>query len=69
MLPKDLNMMPKTDQEIISNTNLRVWSEACLNNLEISKIYGPDGIPPRLLKEYSIQRKSHQASVVYSTSL
>ena len=34
-----------------------------LNNLDTSKAYGPDGIPPRLLKEYSKEISSSLCSL------
>ncbi|CAB3993580.1 Hypothetical predicted protein [Paramuricea clavata] len=49
----NLNMTPKTDQEISQIQISEYEVEQCLNNLDTSKAYGPDGIPPRLLKECS----------------
>jgi hypothetical protein len=46
-------MTPKTDQEISQIQILEYEVEQCLNNLDTSKAYGPDGIPPCLLKECS----------------
>ena len=62
----NLNMTPKTDQEISQIQISEYEVEQYLNNLDTSKAYGPDGIPPRLLKD--VQKKSHQASVVYLTN-
>jgi hypothetical protein len=49
----DLIMSSKTDQELSQIQISEYEVEQCLNNLDTSKAYGPDGIPPRLLKECS----------------
>ncbi len=49
----DLNTSSKTDQELSQIQISEYEVEQCLNNLDTSKAYGPDGIPPRLLKECS----------------
>ena len=46
-------MTPKTDQEISQIQISEYEVEQRLNNLDTSKAYGPDGIPPRSLKECS----------------
>ena len=43
-------MNPKTCEEISSIEISECEVERYLNNLDTSKAYGPDGIPPRLLK-------------------
>ena len=49
----NLNMTPKTE-EIISDIQISQNEvEQSLNHLDTTKAYGQDGIPPRLLKEFS----------------
>ncbi|CAB3996877.1 Hypothetical predicted protein [Paramuricea clavata] len=49
----NLNMTPKT-YEIISDIQISQNEvEQYLNHLDTTKAYGPDGIPPRLMKELS----------------
>ena len=64
----DLNMTPKTDQEISQIKISEYEVEQCLNNLDTSKAYGPYGIPPCLLKECS-KEISPSLSSLFNKSL
>ena len=56
-------MNPKTCKEISSIEISECEIEPHLNNLDTSKAYGPDGIPPPLLKEYSKEIASSLCSL------
>ena len=56
-------MNPKTFEEISSIEISECEVEHYLNNLDTSKAYGPDGIPPRLLKECSKEISSSLCSL------
>ncbi|CAB4012218.1 Hypothetical predicted protein [Paramuricea clavata] len=59
----NLNMTPKTD-EIISDIQISQNEvEQYLNHLDTTKAYGPDGIPPRLLKEFSREMSTSLCSL------
>ena len=46
--------MASKTEEIISDIQISQYEiEQSLNHLDTTKAYGPDGIPPRLLKEFS----------------
>ncbi|CAB4002365.1 aldo keto reductase [Paramuricea clavata] len=56
-------MNPKTCEEISGNEIMECEAEHYFNNLDTSKAYGPDGIPPRLLKECSKEISSSLCSL------
>ena len=56
-------MNPKTFEEISSIEISECEVEHYLNSLDTSKAYGPDGIPPRLLKECSKEISSSLCSL------
>ena len=56
-------MNPKTFEEISSIEISECEVEHYLNDLDTSKAYGPDGIPPRLLKECSKEISSSLCSL------
>ncbi len=59
-------MSSKTDQELSQIQISEYEVEQCLNNLDTSKAYGPDGIPHVCSR--NAQRKSHQAFAAYLTN-
>ena len=61
-------MNPKTFEEISSIEISECEVEHYLNNLDTSKAYGPDGIPPRLLKECSKEISSSLCSLFNKSS-
>ncbi|CAB4000221.1 Hypothetical predicted protein, partial [Paramuricea clavata] len=61
-------MNPKTCEKISSIEISECEVERYLNNLDTSKAYGPDGIPPRLLKECSKEISSSLCSL-FNTSI
>jgi hypothetical protein len=60
-------MNPKTCEEISSIEISECEVERYLNNLDTSKAYGLDGIPPRLLKECSKETSSSLCSLFHKS--